>query len=60
MRWFQRVQTQWRFAGMTGRAVGLDHTACEAAARMMGLEMTGELFACLCLMEDEALRVFNE
>ncbi len=60
VRWFLKVQSQWRYAGMHGVRVGLDYTACEAAARMMGIPADQDHFAGLWIMEAEALKVFNE
>jgi len=60
VRWFLKVQSQWRYAGMNSVRVGLDYTACEAAARMMDIPADQDRFAGLWIMEAEALRVFNE
>lgn len=52
---FAACMTQWRFAGATGVPTGLDYGAVEAAARMMALPVTPQLFADLRQVEAGAL-----
>lgn len=48
--------TQWRrHAG--GAVAGLDYSGVEAAARMMGMAMTPELFAQLRVLEAETVKI---
>ena len=55
VRLFVACATQWRFAGMNGVRTGLDYAGVEAAARMAGIEVTGDLFDRLRIMERTAL-----
>jgi hypothetical protein len=53
VRWFCAVAGQWR-ADMGGR-VALDYAAAEAAARMMGIDVTPDSFATLRRLERLAI-----
>lgn len=48
------VQTQWRYAGMTGIPTGLDYAGCRAAVAALGLRWRA-VFEGLRLMELEVL-----
>ena len=57
-RLFFAVSTQWRtvFSGV----VGLDYVAVRAVAEWRGIDITGQLFDDLRVMEHAALPVLNE
>lgn len=57
LRLFLALGTQWVFAGMDGVPTGISYAAVEPAARMLGLNMTAELFEGLRIMENAALEV---
>ena len=52
---FLASSTQWKYAGMAGTPTGLDYPGVEAAARLLGREMTPELFRDIRVMEAAAL-----
>lgn len=58
---FLKVQTQWLYVGMGGRA-GLDSTAVEATMRMTGVKRAAQaaLLADLQVMEREVLKADGE
>lgn len=56
---FLALGTQWKVAGMTGVALGLDYAAIEPTARMLGMDMTPQIFVDLREMEREALQVMT-
>lgn len=58
--WFSSIGSQWRY-GMNG-PTGLDYTACESTARMMGFKkkQIREMFPDLQVMENEALLTIRE
>lgn len=59
---FFSMSTQWRWtsAGLAGALrMGLDYQAIEPVARMLGVDLTGDVFADLQLMETEALGVWS-
>lgn len=58
--WFSHVSSQWRY-GMNG-PTGLDYTACEATARMLGYKKKQvlDMFPDLMVMENEALTTIRE
>ena len=58
-RLFLACGTQWRFAALSGRLLGLDYAGAQAAARFMALEPSPELFDKLRFMEAEARRLVN-
>ncbi len=55
MRLFLAVETQWRRAGIAGIAVGLDYGVLPMAAGAMGIELDGDLFGRVRVMEHAAL-----
>ena len=57
---FMALDTQWKTAGLAGIRTGLDYGAVEPAARMLGMEMTPQIFVDLRSMEAEALKVQSE
>ena len=59
VRVFYALSSQWNHAGF-GRPVGLNYQAIEPTARMMGIDMTPEIFSGLQVMENEALRAIDE
>lgn len=59
VRAFSAGGTQWRRAGMTGVATGLDYAGVEAAARALGVAWTAELLEKLGVMERAALEAMN-
>ena len=52
--------TQWRRAGMTGIATGLDYAGVEAAARARGVPWTAQLLEKIRAMERAAIEVFAD
>lgn len=66
MRLFLALQTQWRtiVLSMMSRAemrrTGLDYTAIEPAARLLGLTADADVFARLRVLEAEALGAWAE
>ncbi len=57
---FLRCSTQWRYAGFTGVATGLDYPSIEAVMRMSGIKDQVQVFAKLQLIEEEALKAMQE
>lgn len=60
LRLFVAVETQWRRAGMSGLATGLDYAVLPMAARALGVALTGELLRRLKVIEAEALGAMAE
>lgn len=56
VRLFAALGTQWRRAGLSGVAVGLDYAAIEPAARMLRIAMDDKRFEDLGVMERETLK----
>lgn len=54
VRLFLALGTQWRVGGMAGAPLGLEYGAIETTGRLMGIEVTPDLFADLQVMEAEA------
>ena len=57
---FLALDTQWKTAGLAGIRTGLDYAAVSPAARLLGIEMTPQIFLDLRVMEREALSVQAE
>lgn len=57
---FLAMDTQWRTVGMTGVMQGLDYTAIEPTARLLGVETTPQTFLDLKVMEAAAVRTLAE
>lgn len=57
---FLSLETQWRHAGMVGLRTGLDYSAVEPVARLLGIAADGDLLRDLRVLEGEALRVWGE
>lgn len=55
------MATQWRYAGMTALAAGLDYAAMPAVLRLVGVPRSewGQVFEDLRVMEDAAMAVMN-
>lgn len=60
MRLFLAMETQWRRAGMTGVATGLDYAVLPAVAGFHGLTLDADLFARLRILEGAALAAMAE
>ena len=60
VRLFIACGTQWRRAGMTGVATGLDYASVEAAARALAIAWTGELLEQLRIMETAAIGAMGD
>lgn len=60
MRLFLAMETQWRRAGMTGVATGLDYAVLPAVAGFNGLTLNADLFARLRIIEGAALKAMAE
>ena len=54
------VATQWRFCPMSGVLLGLDYPALDAAARMIGIPATENVFARVQVIESEILRLDHD
>ena len=50
LEFFLRLQTQWRISPM-GQRVGLDYQGVLAAASLMSVDLTGEMFQDLQILE---------
>lgn len=59
VRVFRAAGTQWRRAGMTGVASGLDYAGVEAAARALAIAWTDDLLDRLRVMEAAAIEVMH-
>jgi hypothetical protein len=57
---FVALETQWRTAGMAAVMTGIDYSAIEPTARLIGVPLDGQVFFDLRTMEAEALKVFAE
>lgn len=57
---FAAVQTQWRVHGFTGRPLGLDYPAVEAAMRMLRIKDRPATFERIRIMEAAALATLNK
>lgn len=60
MRLFVGMETQWRRAGMTGIATGLDYGALPVVAGALGLAVQEDLMGRLRLIENAALAALLE
>ncbi|MEQ8346150.1 MAG: DUF1799 domain-containing protein [Sneathiellaceae bacterium] len=57
---FLGLSTQWRRAGLTAAATGLDYPAIAPTAALLGIEVDAERFGDLQAMEGAALRAWAE
>lgn len=57
---FLALSTQWRLAGMSGVRVGIDYSAVEPTARLIGVALDREVFLDLRAMELEALQTLTD
>ncbi|MCB1833929.1 MAG: DUF1799 domain-containing protein [Geminicoccaceae bacterium] len=60
VRVFLACATQWRRAGWTGLPAGLDYQALHAAAGMLGIAVSPDIFFDIRCLEAGALRAFAE
>ena len=60
MQLFLQCSTQWRRAGLTGVATGLDYTAVESVMRMTGMKNRKDTLWRLQRIESGALDAMNE
>ncbi len=60
MRLFLAMETQWRRAGMSGVATGLDYSVLPAVAGLAGLALNADIFARLRILEGAALAAMAE
>lgn len=56
---FDRLGTQWRWDGMSGRCLGLNYGGVETLLRLEGVADQARVFADLQVMERAALAVMN-
>jgi hypothetical protein len=59
VRFFLRVQTQWRMGGMGG-FLGLDYTVFPIISQAFAIPLTGELLSGLQIMERAACKELNK
>lgn len=60
VRLFLACATQWRYAPMSGERLGLDYGGVRAAAAMMRIRPSPDLFGRLREMEREALTALGD
>lgn len=60
MRLFLAMETQWRRAGMSGIATGLDYAVLRPVARLFGLATSADLFDRVRILEGAALLAMAE
>lgn len=59
LNFFMRLQTQWTVSGM-GQKTGLNYDGVKAAAAMLRIHMTSDLFEKIQTMELAALKEMNK
>lgn len=57
---FTACATQWRYAGMSGQALGLDYPALQSVMQMLEVDNQSAVFQQVRLIESGALSVMNQ